>query len=123
MIALELRRCSEIKGSTIAMSDLECEQMLGQLSMWKIILVNGSKSLAKRFVFVSYHQALLFTKSIAAAAILENHHPKIILEYDSVEVNWWTHSVKGLHMNDFVMAAKTDISFLSIKEKLIESSL
>ena len=23
-------------------------------------------------------------------------------------VSWWTHKVKGLHKNDFIMAAKTD---------------
>ncbi|MDL1896880.1 4a-hydroxytetrahydrobiopterin dehydratase, partial [Anaerolineae bacterium CFX7] len=23
-------------------------------------------------------------------------------------VRWWTHAVKGLHRNDFIMAAKTD---------------
>ena len=23
-------------------------------------------------------------------------------------VTWWTHSIKGLHKNDFIMAAKTD---------------
>jgi len=23
-------------------------------------------------------------------------------------VTWWTHKIRGLHRNDFVMAAKTD---------------
>jgi 4a-hydroxytetrahydrobiopterin dehydratase len=23
-------------------------------------------------------------------------------------VSWWSHSIGGLHLNDFVMAAKTD---------------
>jgi 4a-hydroxytetrahydrobiopterin dehydratase len=23
-------------------------------------------------------------------------------------VSWWTHKIRGLHRNDFVMAAKTD---------------
>jgi 4a-hydroxytetrahydrobiopterin dehydratase len=25
-----------------------------------------------------------------------------------VTVNWWTHKIRGLHRNDFIMAAKTD---------------
>jgi 4a-hydroxytetrahydrobiopterin dehydratase len=25
-----------------------------------------------------------------------------------VTVQWWTHKIKGLHKNDFIMAAKTD---------------
>ena len=30
----------------------------------------------------------------------------VISGYQYVE--WWTHVVKGLHKNDFIMAAKTD---------------
>ena len=26
-------------------------------------------------------------------------------------VQWWTHKIKGLHSNDFIMAAKTDKVF------------
>jgi 4a-hydroxytetrahydrobiopterin dehydratase len=25
-----------------------------------------------------------------------------------VTVTWWTHKIRGLHRNDFIMAAKTD---------------
>ncbi|MCS6863157.1 MAG: 4a-hydroxytetrahydrobiopterin dehydratase, partial [Abditibacteriales bacterium] len=28
-------------------------------------------------------------------------------------VTWWTHKIKGLHRNDFIMAAKTDELFRS----------
>jgi len=26
-------------------------------------------------------------------------------------VTWWTHKIRGLHRNDFIMAAKTDALF------------
>ena len=32
----------------------------------------------------------------------------ILTEYGKVTVVWWTHKIKGLHRNDFIMAAKTD---------------
>ena len=38
----------------------------------------------------------------------ENHHPSILLEWGKVTVRWWTHKIKGLHENDFIMSAKTD---------------
>ncbi|MFZ3143332.1 4a-hydroxytetrahydrobiopterin dehydratase, partial [Psychrobacter glacincola] len=38
----------------------------------------------------------------------EGHHPGILVEWGKVTVTWWSHSIKGLHRNDFVMAAKTD---------------
>jgi 4a-hydroxytetrahydrobiopterin dehydratase len=31
-----------------------------------------------------------------------------VLEWGRVTVQWWTHVVKGLHQNDFIMAAKVD---------------
>ena len=47
-------------------------------------------------------------QKVANLAESEDHHPKIILEYGSVEVFWWSHKIKGLHKNDFICAAKTD---------------
>ncbi len=38
----------------------------------------------------------------------EGHHPIILIEWGQVTVTWWTHKIKGLHRNDFIMAAKTD---------------
>ncbi|MCH7619280.1 MAG: 4a-hydroxytetrahydrobiopterin dehydratase, partial [Candidatus Marinimicrobia bacterium] len=41
----------------------------------------------------------------------EGHHPAILTEWGSVKVSWWTHKIKGLHKNDFIMASKTDRIF------------
>ena len=45
---------------------------------------------------------------IAKLAEDEDHHPAILLEWGSVRVQWWSHKIKGLHMNDFICAAKTE---------------
>ncbi|MBR9857042.1 MAG: 4a-hydroxytetrahydrobiopterin dehydratase, partial [Gammaproteobacteria bacterium] len=39
----------------------------------------------------------------------EFHHPTITLEWGKVTVTWWTHAIHGLHRNDFIMAARTDL--------------
>jgi 4a-hydroxytetrahydrobiopterin dehydratase len=31
-----------------------------------------------------------------------------LIEWGRITVQWWTHKIKGLHHNDFIMAAKTD---------------
>jgi 4a-hydroxytetrahydrobiopterin dehydratase len=31
-----------------------------------------------------------------------------LTEWGKVTVTWWTHKIRGLHHNDFIMAAKTD---------------
>jgi 4a-hydroxytetrahydrobiopterin dehydratase len=28
--------------------------------------------------------------------------------WGKVTVSWWSHKIRGLHRNDFIMAAKTD---------------
>jgi 4a-hydroxytetrahydrobiopterin dehydratase len=60
---------------------------------------------------------LLFTNLIADLAESQDHHPKITLEWGSVSLEWWSHKIKGLHMNDFICAAKSDNIYTSILQK------
>ncbi len=41
-------------------------------------------------------------------ADLEDHHPQLVVEWGRLQVSWWTHAIGGLHMNDFVLAARCD---------------
>ncbi len=57
----------------------------------------------------NFKQALQLTNQIGAIAEQEGHHPAILTEWGGrVTVSWWTHKIGGLHVNDFIMAAKTD---------------
>ena len=56
-------------------------------------------------------QAIALADKVGEAAEEEGHHPKITVEWGRVGVEWWTHKIKGLHRNDFIMAAKTDEIF------------
>ncbi|HJN04481.1 MAG TPA: 4a-hydroxytetrahydrobiopterin dehydratase, partial [Alphaproteobacteria bacterium] len=38
----------------------------------------------------------------------EGHHPDIPFGWDYAHVTFYTHKIKGLHENDFIMAAKVD---------------
>ena len=42
----------------------------------------------------------------------QGHHPALLTEWGRVTVTWWTHKIRNLHVNDFVMAAKTDRVFV-----------
>ena len=66
------------------------------------------KRLERVFKFKNFAQALEFTNKIGAIAEQEDHHPLIITEYGRVTVDWWTHVIKGLHKDDFIMAVKFD---------------
>ena len=83
------------------------EILLKQLPFWKVLEIEDEKQLARQFTFKDFKQALFFVQKIGELAETFNHHPSICLEWGKVSVNWWTHSIGGLHQNDFVMAYKT----------------
>ena len=60
------------------------------------------------FAFLDYDQTVNFANSVTKLAEEEDHHPEIIIEWGKVTVSWWSHKINGLHMNDFICAAKTD---------------
>ena len=38
-------------------------------------------------------------------------------EWGRVGVTWWTHKIRNLHRNDFIMAAKTDRLYQEISSE------
>ena len=67
-----------------------------------------SYPLERLFHFPSFADALAFTNRVGAIAEDEGHHPALLTEWGQVTVTWWTHKIRGLHRNDFIMAAKTE---------------
>jgi 4a-hydroxytetrahydrobiopterin dehydratase len=111
MINLAAAKCVSCRAGEPTLTDVEIEDLLLHVHGWQVKEVDRMKRLEKMFKFKNFAQALEFTNKIGAVAEEEGHHPLIITEYGRVAVNWWTHVIKGLHKNDFVMAAKTDELF------------
>lgn len=63
-------------------------------------------SINKIFKFKNYQQTIAFVNAITWIANREDHHPEICFGYNECKVSLTTHSVKGLSMNDMIMAAK-----------------
>jgi len=80
-----------------------------QVGNWSIVDRDGIKHLERTFKFKDFAEALSFTNKIGMISEEEGHHPSILTEWGKVTVTWWTHKIKGLHHNDFIMAAKTDL--------------
>jgi len=79
-----------------------------QVPYWRIEAVDGVEHLSRSFKFKDFEAALRFTNAVGAIAEEERHHPAILTEWGAVTVSWWSHKIGGLHVNDFIMAAKTD---------------
>jgi 4a-hydroxytetrahydrobiopterin dehydratase len=108
MSDLTQEKCEACRAGAPKVSDEELESLITQIPDWCVETRENIMQLEKRFEFPNFDQALAFTNKVGALAESEGHHPKITTEWGSVVVTWWTHKIKGLHRNDFVMAAKTD---------------
>ncbi len=94
-----------------AVVEPELSQLLAQLVGWGVEESSGISTLVRRYQFSDFATALAFTNKIGEIAEKENHHPSITLEWGTVTLRWWTHSINGLHRNDFIMAARSNESY------------
>jgi len=82
----------------------EAKLLLAQVPGWELTL--GGRAIKRRFIFKDFAAPLAFVNKIAAIAEAEGHHPDLMLGWGYAECVLWTHSISGLHENDFIMAAK-----------------
>ncbi len=95
------------------LSDIEIMELRSLIPAWEVHEVDGIKRLARVFKFKNFVEAIAFTNQVGEIAEAQDHHPALLTEWGRVKVTWWTHFVKGLHRNDFIMAAKTDQLYTS----------
>ncbi len=100
--------CVVCRAESPVVSAEESVELLTQLPQWQIVDVNGVAHLEKIYPFSNFVKALDFANAVGELAEGANHHPAILVEWGRTTVTWWTHSIRGLHRNDFIMAAKTD---------------
>jgi 4a-hydroxytetrahydrobiopterin dehydratase len=108
MDELEQMHCSPVTASTRGLSDREISEYKSKLLEWRVYEKDGGFRLERAFTFKDFNQAVAFTNKVAQAANEEDHHPAILTEWGKVTITWWTHKIRGLHLNDFIMAAKTE---------------
>lgn len=108
MEQLNQAHCIPCKGGVPPANEGEIASYLIQLPGWMVVEVGGIKRITRSFAFDNFAHALAFTNRVGELAEAEGHHPTLLTEWGKVTVTWWTHKIKGLHKNDFIMAAKTD---------------
>ena len=101
-------KCVPCRGGEPTVTEAEMAEYHPQVPDWQIVERESIQRLERVFKFKDFRQALAFTNKVGELAEAEGHHPAILTEWGKVTVTWWTHKIRGLHRNDFVMAAKTD---------------
>lgn len=108
MEALKEMKCEACRRGSPTVTEDEMQRLLPEIPHWEVEEEDGVPRLVRLFAFSDFAAALNFTNRIGALAEKEAHHPAILTEWGRVTVKWWTHKIRGLHRNDFIMAAKTD---------------
>jgi 4a-hydroxytetrahydrobiopterin dehydratase len=101
-------KCVACRRDAPTVTDQEIGELRPQVPDWEVAKIDGIKRLRRVFSFDDFAQAMEFTTSVGELAEAEGHHPALLTEWGRTTVSWWTHKIKGLHRNDFIMAAKTD---------------
>lgn len=107
-------KCAACRADEPTVTDGEIAAFQPQVPEWRIAERDGIRRLERIFRFPDFVKALAFTNRIGELAEAEGHHPALLTEWGRVTVTWWTHKIKGLHRNDFIMSAKTDAVYTDV---------
>jgi 4a-hydroxytetrahydrobiopterin dehydratase len=110
---LHQQRCSHQSGP--ALDEAQAERLLAQLLGWDIQrAIHGDAeavTLTRTFSFPDFHRTMAFVNAVAWIAHSHDHHPDLSVSHSRCTLNWSTHSVDGLSINDFICAAHVDALF------------
>jgi len=100
------KTCTPCRGGVPPLSRNEAERLLEQAPDWA--LLDEASRIERAFRFRNFREALAFVQEIGEIAEAEGHHPDVSFGWDCAAVSLRTKKIKGLHENDFIMAAKID---------------
>ena len=107
-MGLARERCVACRRDSPRVTDDDIVELHPTVAEWGLTEDDGVKRLDRTFEVKGFADAMALADKVGSAAEEEGHHPKLTVEWGRVNVAWWTHKIKGLHRNDFIMAAKTD---------------
>ena len=104
--SLHTTPCESCDKDTKPLSKQKIHPLLKKLGQnWTL---NDQRHLYKKFLFQNFNDALIFVNKVGEIAETINHHPILSFSWGYVDIIIYTHSINGLHINDFILAAKID---------------
>lgn len=111
MSGLTQSTCVPCRGGVPTLTDPEIAELMPQVPGWKAAEVAGVRRISREFTFPDFKRAMEFAVKVGDIAEAEGHHPDLHVAWGKVVVESWTHKIKGLHRNDFILAAKVDEAY------------
>ena len=100
------KTCTPCKGGVPPLTSEEAERFHEQVPRWE--LRDVAKRIEQTFRFRNFGELLSFVQRVGELAEREGHHPDICFGWGYATVSLQTKKIKGLHENDFIMAAKME---------------
>jgi 4a-hydroxytetrahydrobiopterin dehydratase len=103
---LTTQKCVPCEGNVQPFNAQQVAIYKPQVPDWHLI---DTAKLQRELKFKDFNAAIAFINNVAVIAEEEGHHPDINLhDWNKVTFTLWTHAIKGLFLNDFILAAKID---------------
>lgn len=102
---LSKKKCVPCEGWMKPMASSLAKKYLKKIKNWTL---NKQKHLYKEFKFKDFKTTLKFVNKVSQISEKEGHHPNICFTWGKCNIEIWTHAIKGLSENDFILAAKID---------------
>ena len=106
-INLNNKNCKPCSENTLKLKSVDISKYLSKLDDWSVN--DEQEMIFKKFRFKNFIKALNFTNLVSDIAESEGHHPDISLGWGYCLVMIHTHAIKGLSVNDFILASKIDL--------------
>ena len=98
------KKCAPCEGGVASMTDAQIGPMLKGLVGWQ----RDGLKIFKEYKFKDHYQTQAFTNAVMWVSHREDHHPYMLVGYNTCRVEFWTHAINGLSENDFICAARAD---------------
>lgn len=106
MTDLAHQYCTPLPSGTPPLAVRDWQALLPRIDpSWQV--VDGHR-LQRIYRLPDFATGLALVNRIGALAEAQNHHPDLLLAWGRVQITLWTHSVGGLSLNDFILAAQID---------------
>ena len=101
---LSAKTCTPCQGGIPPLSEKLAAKYVKQTDGWE--LLDNSTVIARDYTFEDFRGAMNFVQKVGELAEAEGHHPDVKFGWGYAKVSLQTKKIKGLHENDFIMAAK-----------------
>ncbi len=105
-MSLSEKVCVPCQGGIPPLTRDQAEFFARETPEWT--LSEDATRIMRQFQFDDFAGSFEFVSRVSMLAEAEGHHPDISFGWGYVDIMIFTHKIKGLHENDFILAAKID---------------